>query len=756
MKYFFIYLFLIISCSQLFADESQFRFINQELNFRGVVNTGTKIICYGDYGSILTSTDLGKSWEQTRISDYRDTIVKLYYFNNNILGFTKSGKNIFSNDNGTTWSFTQNQNIQNIKAITKDSNYFYIREPQNLKVFDFNFQLIAILNDTLINTSNSNEPSFLCVYDDKVYFNAFNYDVISIPLKDLLNSNPNFKFNKFADSIRVITSMCINKNKLLTTYFSKKQAIFSEITITDLNSDTSIFKSTKYAFFNSYSDSNYFALIDYEVNEYEKGKYNNINIYKFNNVNNDFVKIGNSSKNASYLGDIVDLYIDYLDYTPRDYCRINDSTIIIVAKYKTIYITNNNGISWDLVSTYTSPFYSFFFDNGKEYYFKGKCDMFNSSNSGQTFSTNLYDSLLFSQMNKLGLSNPSNLVMDSTGKTIGLCYTQNDHRNAYFIKSNDFGKTFLLQKADKIQSVKNSKFETKSIISKLDDNYVFSQSSKDSTEWLTRIYKLDSNLNVLSSATLNNNRIVHFIDYDKNNKVFLVNSHTDSVTNNMYLNFTKSSDGLKSFVDVFSLRISNISSLRTEYLDKTKDTLILLFSENFNDTSFFQDHYILRYIISSNKLDTLYFENSKSTLTSLMNFQSKLYVVGYEFFLETKRRDNLFDWKRSNAIGTNWYSVTSSDFGFYHVYYSSQKYPGGFYKIYLDNINSVHEVESEKAAKESNIIQSTHIELYDILGRSIATFTSYEKLKEEIENYPPPHLIKWRDEKGIFHYEKMK
>lgn len=89
------------------------------------------------------------------------------------------------------------------------------------------------------------------------------------------------------------------------------------------------------------------------------------------------------------------------------------------------------------------------------------------------------------------------------------------------------------------------------------------------------------------------------------------------------------------------------------------------------------------------------------------------------------------------------------------VFFSNARIIDNVTYLYGEGVDSIASVEDEPKVI-LDITQSTHIELYDVLGRSIATFTSYEMLKAEIENYPPPHLIKWRDEKGIFHFEKMK
>jgi len=64
-------------------------------------------------------------------------------------------------------------------------------------------------------------------------------------------------------------------------------------------------------------------------------------------------------------------------------------------------------------------------------------------------------------------------------------------------------------------------------------------------------------------------------------------------------------------------------------------------------------------------------------------------------------------------------------------------------------------IEAEQTTN-TNLTQSTQIELFDILGRSIAIFQSYEELKANIDSYTPPHLVKWRDSSGIYHFEKMK
>ncbi len=95
-------------------------------------------------------------------------------------------------------------------------------------------------------------------------------------------------------------------------------------------------------------------------------------------------------------------------------------------------------------------------------------------------------------------------------------------------------------------------------------------------------------------------------------------------------------------------------------------------------------------------------------------------------------------------------SITSSHF--------FDKYNGfavGFNGTLLKYKATPSSIEAEQTTN-TNLTQSTQIELFDILGRSIAIFQSYEELKANIDSYTPPHLVKWRDSGGIYHFEKMK
>ena len=88
------------------------------------------------------------------------------------------------------------------------------------------------------------------------------------------------------------------------------------------------------------------------------------------------------------------------------------------------------------------------------------------------------------------------------------------------------------------------------------------------------------------------------------------------------------------------------------------------------------------------------------------------------------------------------------------VFFSNARVIDNITYLIGEGVDSIASVESEQII--SDITQSTQIELFDILGKSIAIFQSYEELKANIDSYTPPHLVKWRDSGGIYHFEKMK
>jgi len=76
------------------------------------------------------------------------------------------------------------------------------------------------------------------------------------------------------------------------------------------------------------------------------------------------------------------------------------------------------------------------------------------------------------------------------------------------------------------------------------------------------------------------------------------------------------------------------------------------------------------------------------------------------------------------------------------------------YKLILTKINgNVSSIESNYS--ESELINSSELVLFDLLGRVIKTFNNYEELKGNIPNFNPPLLLRWKDNQNIYHFQKF-
>jgi len=220
-------------------------------------------------------------------------------------------------------------------------------------------------------------------------------------------------------------------------------------------------------------------------------------------------------------------------------------------------------------------------------------------------------------------------------------------------------------------------------------------------------------------------------------------------------------------------------------LPAISQSIIVHHNGEFN-TTYFQDRRLNEFYVLKNKIIALgrqYRLNDSSLLKSFLYISDDFGKTWYEHPV-TKQfnryayfgRIKFFDEKVGIFAGTQteWYLTTdggetwvkqedyvkSDKLDYSHAYFAFLNKnkiicTAGNFPIVFTLEFPVSNIETELEVNEE-VKASKHIELFDILGRNINTFQSYDELKEERNNFQYPYLIKWRDSGGVFHFEKMK
>jgi len=228
---------------------------------------------------------------------------------------------------------------------------------------------------------------------------------------------------------------------------------------------------------------------------------------------------------------------------------------------------------------------------------------------------------------------------------------------------------------------------------------------KQTTKMKFLTYDLqDSNNYFFDEPTYKSDYQLLSVPYFIHNKIFIKEFYSDKINLDIFAAIQVSKDSLKSFQRTL-LYHDWTKNLNIRGMEGGNDSTIIAFG---NNSSIF---------ISTNDGETWEIDSLIGEL-KYANITQGIHMGDNKFLLLVQ------------GIGREGYIVIYDPFG-------------------------TTSIEAEQTTN-TNLTQSTQIELFDILGRSIAIFQSYEELKANIDSYTPPHLVKWRDSGGIYHFEKMK
>jgi hypothetical protein len=132
---------MLITFSLALSYELPFNFERLLIRFNGVIHNNNTIICYGEGGIILRTTDFGAEWTQLKIIPDEFSIRKIVSNNNNFYGIADKSYIIFSDDNGITWDQILIQEGIELFDIVMDEKKIFILTSSEILIYNQEFKL---------------------------------------------------------------------------------------------------------------------------------------------------------------------------------------------------------------------------------------------------------------------------------------------------------------------------------------------------------------------------------------------------------------------------------------------------------------------------------------------------------------------------------------------------------------------------------------------------------------------------------------
>ncbi|MEN6512185.1 MAG: hypothetical protein ABFD00_10215 [Chloroherpetonaceae bacterium] len=328
-------------------------------NFNGVATNGKSVLCYGNYGIITYSQNLGQTWREVNIGD-KYNILEIIANDSNYYGITGYSL-IKSTDNGNHWENIEISQDTSIKSFTLINNTIYALSQNGL--FSYDLDLNQKSEELIFNDPESSYQD-LNFRDGQLLFIKNNIYLMKYTIG-----------NKMLDSINIFEKV---KDYLPTV------AALTDINVQQLRiSNGNIYLLCKYSlngmlmqfFFKSTNNGiNWISIPDPLIIHDEAGyisintifgKVSAFNIFDdsiffirspegYNDYHSIYQKLdsGGNPKVVSKISE--ESFFDRGNYF-NDFIKIGTDTIIAVGNYKLISISYNNGKTWELKSMIAKP-----------------------------------------------------------------------------------------------------------------------------------------------------------------------------------------------------------------------------------------------------------------------------------------------------------------------------------------------------------------------------------------------------------------
>ncbi|MEM4261103.1 MAG: YCF48-related protein, partial [Candidatus Woesearchaeota archaeon] len=480
----------IISQSDKTLANLPFDYERLSVNFNGVAYNGSSIICYGDGGIILRSTDGGHKWEQKKIADDVYSITKVMAYGNSYFGLLDSNFIVFSTDNGKNWDKININDKTKFYDFDLDSNFIYFLSNSQIKIYDLDMKEIEVFGlDSNCNARLiKNYKYYFILSDDscRIYFIGKTWDVDSHSFdfrKDfsLNNSDKIEKIEISNNEIFVLISGTIYKSTDAGSSFKK---LFDKINLFEIYKDK---------VYNVNSRAYYLENISY------------IDFYK--EEQGTLKKINN---------DNITRYVSSQFYTGFKF--INDDTIIAVGKQKLINISHDGGKNWNFISSLgiVNYLFSYWVNDSLGYFYTDKYQISKTTNGGITWLPQVYN---YQRKGSYEISLPDAWYIDNKGYVI-LFASTNLQKQDNFLFSKDFGENYITISNSKLIGYIDDIYRP--VIIKKDSCFLLFYCVKGYRSTHTLIFELDSNLTAVDKKQIDSISIIFAKNDIENNKIVAI------------------------------------------------------------------------------------------------------------------------------------------------------------------------------------------------------------------------------------------
>lgn len=370
MKNYFILILLFILTSKLLICETPFRLARLGTDFNGVIEANGRILAYGNYGVITFSDDLGETWKQINLGDFNHILKIVKDEQNNL--YALAPKTIFlSKDNGNSWTqktiFTDEDMLD---FAIKDSTIYFITQ-NSIGSIDNEFKTEP---QTFITFDEFSILSKCEVLDRYLFVVESNYYIyrIDINSKEIDTIDVHSKLN-FSSYFRDIGNIKRRGNEL---YVLIKSSLSTVFWLEYKQKRHLIAKSTDFGDNWEVVTTDLPITLDFLINEDTISTLAPIFLQSYFGLSfvkikgNEFVEFIQDTTAGIYLSyyEIAGLTPSFLNnYSITGITQVQESRNVIVAvgNNKTIFVSKNNGVNWEMKSFFRPivegnfPFYGY-------------------------------------------------------------------------------------------------------------------------------------------------------------------------------------------------------------------------------------------------------------------------------------------------------------------------------------------------------------------------------------------------------------
>jgi hypothetical protein len=676
----------------------KFDLLPLKVSFYGAVNVKTNIIVYGDFGTYLHSTDLGKTWVQKFIGRY-DVIRDMVNFNDTIFGVMYNGFVVMSTDGGENWFIKKFQidTSEKFLRILVTDNAMYIRGIHTLWKLDRSFNILKELRsfifeptlniltegnqDEVVSPVNNYVNDEMYLFGSKLILNSDSFGdsgFVAVDL-DLQNIEQIVLINRFktwsSSYLRLIKILNFGEKQICLI---NRNLYYTDSSFTDFNY---FFKDSLYMNFDTTYDGYkkwlftvgdpelYFTIGDtlfiggrsdstkVDTIYYPDGKmyfrlYYRYGIYSvkkyISNPKDTFVVQGypfcdvyNASNYCNapfYTTPWQDMFMKLT--TPN--LVVNDSIWIFVERNRFLLITTDKGYTWNLISYLAGIPRVILHDS--TYFFvlqAPKVTEVNRTNNGGLFfqpSKAYLDGYEYKRYISWFYALPL-FYVDSTGRGFlkGNFKAQNGNRIYY---TYDFWNTY--------NSFPDSFFvpigsyyqlieDYPSNIIRLNSGYLFGISWFSSSErkYYSQFVFLDSSLKGGRKIKGEGFKILYILSTDEiSNFIYFCVIQDTLPPFNVWLEIRLTTDTGKTFITLN--KIYNLEGQILQFYQHNADSVFFTTSD--------PDRLYL-YDVPRNELKLLWQSEESDAHPLLMVISDRFYIVGWGLFLENTDRSDLTQWR---------------------------------------------------------------------------------------------------------------